>query len=79
MAWLAAAPGFQHPEDGIERMTEKTFQKNDIVTVTIDDIGSDGAGIGKVDGFTLFIKGALTGDTVSAKVMKVKRAMALPG
>ncbi len=54
-------------------MTEKTFQKNDIVTVTIDDIGSDGAGIGKVDGFTLFIKGALTRDTVIAKVMKVKK------
>lgn len=54
-------------------MTEKTFQKNDIVTVTIDDIGSDGAGIGKVDGFTLFIKGALTGDTVTAKIMKVKK------
>ena len=32
------------------------FKKNDRVTVTIEDMGSDGEGIGKVDGFTLFIK-----------------------
>ena len=32
------------------------YKKNDIVIVTIEDIGSDGEGIGKVDGFTLFVK-----------------------
>ena len=32
------------------------LKKNDIVTVTIEDIGSEGEGIGKVDGFPLFIK-----------------------
>ena len=29
------------------------YKKNDRVTVTIEDMGSDGEGIGKVDGFTL--------------------------
>lgn len=49
------------------------FQKNDYVTVTIDDIGSDGEGIGKVDGFTLFVKDAVMGDTVEAKIVKNKK------
>ena len=35
------------------------MQKNDIVTVEIKDIGIGGEGIGKVDGYTLFIKDAI--------------------
>ncbi len=49
------------------------FKKNDYVTVTIEDIGSDGEGIGKVEGFTLFIKDAVIGDTVEAKIIKSKK------
>lgn len=55
-------------------MAEKRiYQKNDKVTVTIEDTGMDGEGIGKVDGYTLFIKDAVIGDTVSAKIMKAKK------
>jgi 23S rRNA (uracil1939-C5)-methyltransferase len=50
------------------------FQKDDVVTVTIEDIGNNGEGIGKADGYTLFIKDAVLGDTVSAKVMKATPA-----
>jgi len=49
------------------------FKKNDYVTVKIEDIGNDGEGIGKVDGFTLFIKDAVIGDIVEAKIMKSKK------
>lgn len=49
------------------------YKKNDIITVTIDDIGNDGEGIGKVDGFTLFVKDAVIGDTVEAKIVKSKK------
>lgn len=49
------------------------MQKNDIATVTIEDIGVSGEGIGKVNGYTLFIKDAVIGDVVEAKVMKVKK------
>ncbi|MBQ4530034.1 MAG: 23S rRNA (uracil(1939)-C(5))-methyltransferase RlmD [Lachnospiraceae bacterium] len=49
------------------------FKKNDVVTVTIEDMGQDGEGIGKVEGFTLFIKDAVIGDVVEAKLMKVKK------
>lgn len=49
------------------------FKKNDMVTVKIEDMGKDGEGIGKVEGFTLFIKDAIIGDVVEAKLMKVKK------
>ena len=49
------------------------YRKNDIVTVQIDDIGTDGEGIGKIDGYTLFVKDAVIGDVVEAKITKVKK------
>lgn len=49
------------------------MQKNDRITVTIEDIGNGGEGIGKVGGYTLFIKDAIIGDVVEAKVMKAKK------
>lgn len=49
------------------------MQKNDMVTVKIEDIGVGGEGIGKVDGYTLFIKDAIIGDVVEAKLMKAKK------
>ena len=44
------------------------FKKNDICQVTIEDIGTDGEGIGKIDGFTLFVKDAVLGDEVEVKI-----------
>lgn len=52
------------------------FKKNDKVVVTIEDIGHDGEGIGRVEGFTLFIKDAVIGDIVEAKIMKSKKSYA---
>lgn len=49
------------------------MQKNDVVKVTIEDIGVNGEGIGKIDGYTLFIKDAVIGDVVEAKIMKAKK------
>ena len=49
------------------------MKKNDMVKVTIEDIGVNGEGIGKVDGYTLFIKDAVIGDVVEAKVTKAKK------
>ena len=54
-------------------MDNGTYKKNDIVTVKIDDIGNDGEGIGKVDGYTLFVKDAVIGDTVQARITKCKK------
>ena len=49
------------------------LEKNDIVRLTISDIGTDGEGIGKVDGYTLFVKDAVIGDTITARVIKLKK------
>ena len=47
--------------------------KNEIVTVTIEDMGNDGEGIGKVEGYTLFVKGSIIGDVAKVKVLKAKK------
>ncbi len=52
------------------------YQKDDIITIVISDMGTDGEGIGKVDGFTFFVKDAVIGDEVEAKIMKVKKGYA---
>ena len=49
------------------------MNKNDIAQVEIVDLGTDGNGIGKVNGYTLFIKDTVPGDIVEAKVIKVKK------
>ena len=49
------------------------YKKDDVLTVDITDIGNDGEGIGKINGYTLFIKDAVIGDKVRAKVMKAKK------
>lgn len=50
------------------------WKKNDLFQVKIEDISDTGEGIGKVDGFTWFIKDAVIGDVVEAKVMKTKKS-----
>ena len=40
------------------------FKKNDEIVITIEDLGKDGEGIGHVDGYALFVKGALPGEKV---------------
>ena len=49
------------------------MKKDDFVTLTIEDMGVDGEGIGHVEGCTLFVKDALIGDVITAKVMKMKK------
>lgn len=49
------------------------MQKNDTAVVEITDIGVNGEGIGKVDGYTLFVKDAVIGDLAEVKVVKAKK------
>lgn len=49
------------------------YQKNELLTVTITDIGNDGEGIGKCEGYTLFVKDAVMGDVVKARITKPKK------
>ena len=54
---------------------EKKFvcEKNEELELDITDLGSTGEGIGKIDGYTLFVKDALIGDKVRVKVIKTKK------
>ena len=40
-------------------------EKNQLLELTITDLGNEGEGIGKYEGFTFFVKGALPGDRMA--------------
>lgn len=54
------------------------YAENDTVVVEITDIGVNGEGIGKIDGYTLFIKDAVIGDVAEVKVIKAKKITDMP-
>ena len=49
------------------------FKKNQEVIIKIDDLGNNGEGIGHVDGYALFVKEVLPGETIRAGIMKCKK------
>ncbi len=50
------------------------YQKNDILTLSITDLGSGGEGIGRTeDGYTLFVKDTVPGDLAEVKIIKAKK------
>ena len=46
------------------------FEKNEILELQIEAIGSEGEGIAHVNGYTLFVKDTVPGDRIEAKVVK---------
>ena len=44
------------------------FKKNDMVEITIEDMTNEGEGIGHADGYTLFVKDAVIGDRILARI-----------
>ncbi len=46
------------------------IKKNEDYIIAIEDMGTEGEGVGKIDGFTLFVKDALPGDIARVKVVK---------
>lgn len=49
------------------------IKKNDDLEVNISDIGYEGKGIAKIDGYTTFVKGGLKGEKVKIKMLKVNK------
>ncbi|MEB3103397.1 23S rRNA (uracil(1939)-C(5))-methyltransferase RlmD [Ferviditalea candida] len=58
-----------------EKIADRTppVGKNNEYIVNVTGLNHDGEGVGRVDGFTLFIQGALLGEKVRIKVLKVKK------
>lgn len=54
----------------------KTFsvQKNDYIDVEFVDLTHDGAGVAKIEGYPLFVAGALPGEKAKVKVIKVGKS-----
>ena len=46
------------------------FEKNEILELQIEAIGSEGEGIAHANGYTLFVKDTVPGDRIEAKVVK---------
>jgi len=51
-------------------------EKNQYIEMEFNDLGHDGEGIGKYQGFTLFVPGALPGEKAKVKVVKVTKNFA---
>lgn len=49
------------------------LKKDDEITLIIEDMGSEGEGVARYDGLTLFVKDVLPGDEIRAKIMKMKK------
>ena len=49
---------------------EFSYNKNEVYTVEIEDVGVNGEGIARMDGYTLFIKDAVRLDTCEVKITK---------
>ena len=49
------------------------MQKNDLITINIEDMAVGGEGIGKYEGMTFFIKDAIIGDLLEARITKLKK------
>ena len=52
------------------------MKKNDLMEVTIESMGSAGEGIGRVDGYPLFVKDTFPGDRARVSLTKVKKTYA---
>ncbi len=57
-------------------MEEKKLQRDDIVKLTIESTGFEGKSVARVDGFVVFVEGAVAGDVVKAKIFRTKKKFA---
>jgi 23S rRNA (uracil1939-C5)-methyltransferase len=53
------------------------LKQGDLVTVEIEDVSSEGNGIGKVEQEVIFIPNTVTGDRILARIVKVKQKYCL--
>ncbi|QGU96193.1 23S rRNA (uracil(1939)-C(5))-methyltransferase RlmD [Clostridium bovifaecis] len=51
-------------------------EKNKDYEVKISGLGSEGEGIAKIDNYTIFVQGALLGEKVKVKIIKLKKSFA---
>ncbi|MBE6839175.1 MAG: 23S rRNA (uracil(1939)-C(5))-methyltransferase RlmD [Ruminococcus sp.] len=52
------------------------LKKNDIVTIDITGLTSEGNGVGRADGFAVFVPSSAVGDRLEVKIVKVNKSFA---
>lgn len=52
------------------------LEKNQLFTAEIEDISSEGSGVCRIDGFTVFVPDTAVGDVISLKIVKVLKSYA---
>lgn len=57
----------------LSKLPKLLVEKNKQYEMYIDDIGAQGEGIGRIDGFTIFVEGALPTERVRVLIVKVKK------
>lgn len=55
---------------------DRAMKKDDMIQMKIEDISTEGLGIGHADGMAVFVKDTVIGDEVRAKIMKTKKTYA---
>ena len=58
-------------------MNDLPIQKNAELELTVDTVTLEGAGVGRADGFAVFVPGALTGERVRVHIIKVTASYAV--
>ena len=53
------------------------LRKNEVINLEITDITNLGFGVGRHEGLVIFVSGAVPGDTVKAKIIKVNKSYAV--
>jgi 23S rRNA (uracil1939-C5)-methyltransferase len=51
-------------------------RRGDVLTVSIDDLAFGGEGVGRVDGYVVFVRGGLPGDVLSVRIIEARARFA---
>ncbi|GHU52659.1 23S rRNA (uracil-5-)-methyltransferase RumA [Clostridia bacterium] len=62
--------------DVAKTQTGVACRKNDELTIEIEDVTLKGDGVGKINGFVVFVPGSFTGDILKIHIVKVEKSLA---
>lgn len=72
-ASLSGARSKGRPRESAAPIEGLPVSKNEETVIDIIGMNHDGEGVGRANGYTLFVQGALPGETVRVRVMKTKK------
>ena len=58
-------------------MSDKPLKLDDVVTLEIEDVNNLGCGVARYGSLVVFVKGGVSGDTLTAKIIKITKSFAV--